>query len=304
MRFFSKNFQNYLELARFDKPAGALLLMWPCWFGVILAIQQQSGTIAESANFSWFTALTGLFYLLLFAIGSFLMRGAGCVVNDILDREIDKRVERTRNRPLASGKLTLKQAYIFLGLLLVIGFLIWICLDKTARIISFVGLGMACAYPLMKRITNYPQVFLGLTFNIGSLVGYAAIAGKLEFPAYLLYIGCIFWTVAYDTIYAHQDIEDDIKTGVKSTAISFGKWNKLIIFVCFAMFYKMVELSAKQAGASATETIFLLPTLIHMTWQILAVNLKNPQDCMAKFKSNAYVTGILVFLGLVISLTM
>ncbi len=262
--------------------------MWPCWFGIILASSHDT------------SYLTVLFYLFLFAIGSFVMRGAGCVINDIFDKDLDAQVERTKNRPLASGSLTLKQAYIFLGLLLITGFAIWLFLNQTAKAISFVGLGMACIYPLMKRLTKYPQIFLGFTFNIGALVGYAAIAGKLEFTSYIIYIGCIFWTIAYDTIYAHQDIEDDIKASIKSTAISFGKWNKLIIFLCFIIFYKMIEISAKFSGNTSSETIFLFPSLLYMAWQTLSVNLKNPQDCMAKFKSNAYILGCLIFISLLI----
>lgn len=289
MRIFPLNIQNYLELARFDKPAGALLLMWPCWFGVIIAAYQNAD------------ALTVLFYLLLFATGSFVMRGAGCLVNDIIDKDLDAQVERTKTRPLPSGRLTLKQAYVFLGLLVSIGFCIWLCLNTPAKVISLIGLGMMCVYPLMKRISKYPQIFLGFTFNIGSLVAYAAITGQLQFTAYILYAGCIFWTIAYDTIYAHQDIEDDIKTGINSTAIAFGKWNKLIIFICFALFYKMTDIALGYTTADA-ETIFLLPALLQMAWQVLSVNLKDPQDCMEKFKSNAYIMGSLIFLSITIIL--
>ncbi len=283
-----KNFyhKDYYELARFDKPAGALLLMWPCWFGVILASQNQE-------------SVKTLLYLSLFAIGSFLMRGAGCVVNDIFDREIDKQVERTKNRPLSSGKLKLKQAYILLGLLICAGFSIWLFLNNSAKIISLVGMGMMCIYPLMKRITKYPQVFLGLTFNIGALVGYAVISGSVSFPAFMLYWGCVFWTIAYDTIYAHQDIKDDIKAGVKSTAITFGKYNKIIIAACFFLFIKLTIYAFFPKGYDYIDLFFLAPAILQIIWQIFAVDLNNEKDCMEKFKGNAYITGVLVFLGVV-----
>ena len=213
-----KKFTNYLELIRFNKPIGFLLLMWPCWFG--LSIQK-----IEVENL--------IYWLLIFLLGSFFMRSAGCIINDIIDRNIDKLVKRTQSRPIASKNVSLIEAMILLIIFLLLGFLILLNFNLHAIVCGLLSMPIVILYPFMKRITYWPQVFLGIAFSWGVLMVSAQFNQSLTFQFILLYIACVVWTLGYDTIYAYQDREDDIKQNVKSTATYFGENGRWFVNFCY-----------------------------------------------------------------------
>lgn len=272
-------------MARLDKPAGWLLLMWPCWFAVIL------GSDDYSINY---------YFLFLFALGSICLRGAGCVVNDIIDRKIDAQVERTKNRPLASGALNVRQALALLFVLLLGGLFVFVQLNSQAKILSLCAAGLAVVYPFVKRFFGYPQLFLGIVFNSGALIAWAQTSWGITNSAWLLYAGCVFWTIAYDTIYGHMDKKDDVKIGVRSSSISFGKGNRIVIIMCYAAFYALVATSA-QLVKFPSAWFLCTPTLMHTMYIALKVDFNDAEDCMEKFKDNAFITGFLYFASLYIS---
>ena len=213
-----KKFTNYLELIRFKKPIGFLLLMWPCWFSLSLLDLE-------------FKILT--IWLLLFSLGAFFMRSAGCIVNDIIDRNIDKSIRRTQLRPLAAKKMTVFEAIILLFFFLILSFFILLQFNLNSIIIGFLSIPFVVIYPFMKRITYWPQIILGITFSWGVLIVSTEFYGYITFQFSILYIGCIFWTLGYDTIYAYQDREDDIKHNIKSTAVYLGKKGRLFVNTCY-----------------------------------------------------------------------
>ena len=263
----------YIRLARLDNPTGIWLLFIPCCFGLLLA---------KASNPSLF---------ILFLIGAVAMRSAGCVLNDILDKDIDSQVARTKKRPLASGELSSKQAEIFLAILLLIGFLVLINLNIVAIILGFLVVPLVAFYPKTKRITYFPQLFLGITFNWGVLMGYAAATGSISIEAIILYMGCVFWTLAYDTIYALQDIEDDERIGIHSTAITFGKnWRGLcaVFYMLFIAFFILAS------GVS----IFTIIAFAMLFWQLKYTSRRSPTLCLQAFKSNVWV-GVMLILSLV-----
>lgn len=265
----------YLYLLRLDRPVGIWLLLLPSLWSIALS----TGGIA---NFT----LDTIRILVLFSIGAIVMRGAGCVINDLWDRDLDKLVERTKNRPLASGVITPKQGYAFLATLLLIGFIILLQFNYTTILLGFVTIPLIATYPLMKRITWWPQAFLGLTFNFGALMGWSAVSGTISITAIALYIGGIFWTIAYDTIYAHQDKEDDAMAGIKSTARLFGKNSKIWIslFLVITLFcFGYALLIAK--SFSLALLLMILPAL-HAAWQIKSWNPNDNQSSLSIFKSN------------------
>jgi 4-hydroxybenzoate polyprenyltransferase len=257
----------YLRLGRFDKPVGIWLLLWPCWWSLILA-----------------RADVGLF--LLFGIGATAMRAAGCVVNDIVDRRLDAAVERTRDRPLASGELALPQALGFLGLLLAIGLAVLVQLGIEAIALGAAALPLVALYPLMKRITWWPQAFLGITFNWGALLGWTAATGSLAWTPILLYAAGIAWTLGYDTIYAHQDKEDDAAVGIKSSARLLGERTRPWLGAFYAVALVGIALAGVAAGLGWTYVIALAPAAAQLAWQVARVDLDRPPDCHAKFRSN------------------
>ncbi len=270
----------YFRLLRLHQPVGIFLLLWPCWWAIALA----SGGIPSAR------------LLLLFALGATVMRGAGCIINDIADRDFDRHVERTRTRPLASGEVTVtKAAILFAGLLLIA---LCIALSMNAAVVEYAALSLVLvvAYPFMKRITWWPQAFLGLTFNWGALLGWVAVRGRLELPAFLLYAGGIFWTLGYDTIYAHQDKADDIKIGVKSTALKLQKHSKLWI----ALFYALAILCWAACGVAAERHGLYYAGLslvaLHFLGQVYRLDIDNPYNCVQMFRSNS-VLGLILFLG-------
>lgn len=270
----------YSRLARLDKPVGIWLLYIPCLFGLLLA---------QSVDAWLYVA---------FFFGSVLMRSAGCVINDMFDRKIDAQVERTKNRPLASGELNLREALTFLSLLLAASLGILFTLPIMAVVLGFAIVPFVVSYPLMKRFTHYPQLFLGITFNFGVLVAYAAATAEIASAPVILYLGCIFWTVAYDTIYALQDVEDDMRIGVKSTAISFAKHFHLYTGICFALFLTAFYVAAKQAEVFSPLTISaLILCSIGMAYQTIIATPKKPELCLMLFKMNV-VLGFVLASGL------
>jgi 4-hydroxybenzoate polyprenyltransferase len=270
----------YLRLARIHAPIGTWLLLFPGWWSITLAA--APGDLPDGKM------------LVLFAIGALVMRGAGCTVNDIVDRDIDAKVARTANRPLASGRLSLKQALIFLALQLAVGFIILLQLAPFAIKLGILSLLLVVAYPFMKRITWWPQAFLGITFNWGALLGYAAVTNDLSWPPVLLYIAGFFWTLFYDTIYAHQDKEDDALIGVKSTARYFGDRTRtwLTGFAIVTVLLLMGVVSTASLGWVAK--LGVIGVALHLAWQTIACDFDNPADCKSKFNSNRFIGWILL----------
>lgn len=258
---------------RLHQPVGIWLLLWPCWWSLAFAGERQ-----------W------LLYVV-FALGAVVMRAAGCIINDMHDREFDAQVERTKNRPLASGEVSMREAFVLLALLLAMGGAVAIFLGKAVLIWSLASLPLVVTYPLMKRITWWPQLFLGLTFNWGALLGAVAVHGAVTQQALLLYAACVFWTLGYDTIYAHQDKQDDAKIGVKSTARRLGCFTKPFVFACYALFAGVFFLLVQPERWTM---VLMICTALHLLWQVVAVNLELPGSCRKTFASNA-VMGWLLF---------
>ena len=282
---FKDDLKPYIELARLDKPAGFLLLFWPCSWAIIMA----SGLSAIN-----------YFYIVLFFIGAVAMRGAGCVVNDIIDRDIDAKTERTKGRPLASGRLSVSDASALLVVLCIVGLFVLLNINITAQIYALAAFAMAAIYPFTKRFFSLPQIFLGIAFNSGALVAWAAVTGYISYAAFMLYLAGIFWTIGYDTIYGHQDKKDDLQTGVRSTAISFGKYSRNIIWTCFALSYGLFTYAATISGFDIA-TFFCLPAIFHLLKIVKRINLDNPSECLKAFQDIAFINGFLFFIGLYIS---
>ncbi len=268
---------EYLKLIRLHQPTGIFLLLWPCLWGLALA--------NGSNNIQLF---------ILFIVGSVVMRSAGCIINDIIDIEIDKKVERTKNRPLAKGTVSIKEATTLLVFLLSCALIIFMRLNMLAKIIALISLILVIAYPFMKRITYWPQLFLGFTFNIGVLIGYSQASGKLDLAAILLYLAGIFWTLGYDTIYGYQDIKYDLVIGVKSSAIAIGKYPKRILALIYGFMIICIVISLFLKNVSSLTYISLIfPTAI-LLWQISTLQINNANNCLVRFKSNTYV-GLMIF---------
>ena len=275
----------YAKLVRLDRPIGTYLLAWPCFWSVALAAPAG--------------ALPDAYMLSLFGAGSLLLRGAGCTVNDLWDRDIDKLVARTRNRPIASGAVSPLSALVFLSGQLGAGLIILLQLNDFSKVLGASSLGLVAVYPLMKRITNWPQAFLGLTFNWGALLGWAAVHGSLEPTVVLpLYASGALWTLLYDTIYAHQDKADDIKVGVKSTALHFGGNTKTYLAGFGGLSIAALCASGAAAGVGWPFYAGLGAAASHLAWQVADVDLDDRDDCAAKFKSNSVYGGI-VFAAIV-----
>lgn len=267
----------YLRLSRLDRPIGFWLLFWPCAMGVGLAAVAQPPT--------------GFDYraLVLFLIGSIAMRGAGCTLNDLVDHDIDAQVERTRSRPIPSGQVSKRNAAIWLIAQCLVGLVILLQFNAFTIQLGIASLVLVVIYPFMKRITWWPQLFLGLAFSYGALLGWTNTFGALYAPAFYLYAGAILWTIGYDTIYALQDIEDDAMVGVKSTARLFGQHAKLII----ALFYAGAFALWLQAGLSASGWLNFvyasIPAALILIWQVVTLDPASPANCLKRFKANHYV---------------
>ena len=278
----------FIELTRLKKPIGFMLLFWPCIWGLTLVYDFNS-----SIN-NYFL------YSLLFLAGSVLMRSAGCIVNDIADKNFDKKVERTKNRPIASGKVSVKLALIYSIILCGLAFLILINFNKFTIYMALISMPMAFTYPLMKRFTYWPQLFLGITFNYGLVLAWISINNTISIVPIMFYFGAIFWTLGYDTIYGYQDIKDDEIIGVKSTSIKFKNNPKIFITLCYIIFF----ISLITIGILMHFKIFyfvgLIVTLLHLiVYQIKNLNVNDPRECLKKFKSNNFL-GLIIFLNILI----
>ncbi len=276
--------KKYLNLIRADKPIGTWLLFLPCLFGLALVSKNQNIDVIYFA---------GLFF-----IGSFLMRSSGCIINDIWDRNFDKNVQRTKNRPIASGTISVKAAVIFLIILLSLAFLILLQFNLPTIILGFISLVFVAFYPMMKRLTFYPQIFLGLTFNLGILFSSTAILGKITLASFLLYLSGVIWTIIYDSFYAYQDVEDDLKIGVKSTAIKFGSHPQKILFTLTVIYFLLLILVGLISSLEFAYFPLILLATAHLVCQIKTCNFKDGKSCLKKFKSNFWV-GIIVLTAII-----
>jgi len=270
----------YALLARFDRPIGWWLLFWPCAWGVALA----GGAIGRWDLLLWLL------------LGSIAMRGAGCVYNDIVDRDLDRQVARTRSRPLASGAVSLKAAWIWLGILCLIGLLVWLQINGTAKLVALGSLALVAAYPFMKRITWWPQAWLGLVFSWGALVGWLAIDPAFHWSMVLLYVGSIFWVIGYDTIYALQDREDDALVGIRSSALRLGenlRFGVLLFYLIALVSWGAAFWLLRPQGLGLAA---LAPMALHLLWQVATLKKADGDDALAKFRSNRFA-GLLMFLA-------
>ncbi|RTL48391.1 MAG: 4-hydroxybenzoate octaprenyltransferase [Bradyrhizobiaceae bacterium] len=275
----------YLRLARMDRPIGSWLLLIPCLWSAALA----AGVAHSVRDLAW--------VIVLFAIGAFVMRGAGCTWNDITDRDLDARVERTRSRPIPAGQVNVKEAYVFLIAQLAAGFLVLLQFNRFAVMTGIASLGVVAIYPFMKRITYWPQVVLGLAFSWGALMGFAVILGRIDASSLLLYAGSIAWVIGYDTIYAHQDTDDDALIGVKSTALLFGPRTRAMLMVFYGLAVTLIALSLHAAGAGWPSYLGLAAFAAHLAWQIARTDIRDPGLCLRVFRSNRDA-GLLLFAGL------
>ena len=278
-----KQLNLFIELTRLKKPIGFMLLFWPCAWGLTLAYD-----FSNSLN-NYF------FYLFLFFMGSVLMRSAGCIVNDISDKEFDKKVERTKNRPIASGNVSVKLGLLYTIILCSIAFLVLINFNNLTIILALGSMPLAFTYPLMKRFTYWPQLFLGITFNYGLVLGWTAIQGEIDAVAIIFYFGAIFWTLGYDTIYGFQDIKDDEIIGVKSTSIKFKKKPKLFLTTCYLLFLISLILVSFIMKFNLMSYFFILISAVHLFFfQIYNFNYQDPKTCLKIFKSNNFFGAIVL----------
>ena len=277
----------YAQLMRLDRPIGWWLLLLPCWWALVL------GQIAIGGGWP------NLWHGFLFLLGAIVMRGAGCTLNDMADRDFDARVERTKNRPIASGRVSRKQALVFLALLSLIGLVVLLQFNWFSVLLGAASLVIVFIYPFMKRVTHWPQAVLGLAFNWGALVGWSVTHAALAPAALLLYAGGVAWTLAYDTIYAHQDKEDDILVGVKSTALLFGAQTRSWLVGFFGLSIVLMALALWQAGAGALSYLGLAAAAAHAIWQTTSFDHANSGLCLKLFKSNR-TFGLLFLLGLLL----
>jgi 4-hydroxybenzoate polyprenyltransferase len=282
LRFLPAWTHPYAQLARWDRPVGTWLLFWPCAWSVSLAAQMQEHQFD----------LVPLAMIAAFWLGAFFMRGAGCTLNDMADVAFDAAVERTAGRPLPSGRVTRKQAAVFMVLQALGGLVVVLQFNLPTIALSFAALVIVALYPFAKRVTNWPQLVLGLAFNWGALVGWSAWYGQIALPAVLLYLAGIAWTLGYDTIYAHQDKSDDAIVGVKSTALLFG--DKTLVWVSgfYALTWVLLVAAGLSAGAGAVFLLLMLAAGGHLIWQVRASNIDDQAQCLKIFKSNVQFGGL------------
>ena len=275
----------FIDLTRLNKPIGFMLLFWPCSWSLAFAN-------IENSNFNLF-----LYYLLLFFLGSVLMRSAGCIFNDIVDKDFDKNVKRTKNRPIAAGRISILHALIYVLMLCIIAFFILIQFNMLTIFLGLGSMVLAFSYPFMKRITYWPQLFLGITFNWGIIMAWTAFNNNITPEIVLLYLSAIFWTLGYDTLYGAQDMSDDEIIGVKSTSIKFK--NNMKIFVTFSYFISIgfIVFLFKNFIGQNIFTIFLLMFVISLLYQLLALKKNDPNQYLKLFKTNN-ISGLLLFIGI------
>jgi len=279
-----KQLNLFIELSRLKKPIGFMLLFWPCAWGLTLAYD-----FSNNLN-NYF------FYLTLFFLGSVLMRSAGCIVNDILDKEFDKKVIRTKNRPIASGKVSIMLGSIYTIFLCLIALLVLLNFNTFTIILALGSMPLAFSYPLMKRYTYWPQLFLGITFNYGLILGWVCVNNQINLIPIILYIGAIFWTLGFDTIYGYQDLKDDEIIGIKSTSIQFKKNPKLFLIICYLIFMISLFLVGFFMKFNTIFYFFILMPIIHLFfYQIYNFNYKDPKNCLKIFKTNNLFGAIVLF---------
>jgi 4-hydroxybenzoate polyprenyltransferase len=275
----------YLRLSRLDRPIGSWLLLMPCWWSAALAagIAHDAGRLP--------------FILVMFFVGAFAMRGAGCTWNDITDRDLDAQVERTRSRPIPAGQVSVPQAAVFLVLQALVGLAVLLQFNRFAVGCGIASLVIVAVYPFMKRITYWPQIVLGLAFSWGALMGFAVTLGRIDTTALVLYAGSIAWVIGYDTIYAHQDTEDDALIGIKSTALLFGARTRPALMAFYGLAVALIGVALALAGAGWMAWIGLAAFALHLVWQIRRLEIGDPALCLRLFKSNRDA-GLLLFAGL------
>jgi len=279
----------FIDLTRLRKPIGYMLLFWPCAWGLTLAYDFSNN------NKIYF------FFLFLFFLGAVLMRSAGCIVNDILDKEFDKKVFRTKDRPIASDQISIKIAITYVLVLCFSALLVLLNFNTITIFLALISMPLAFTYPLMKRFTYWPQLFLGITFNYGLLLGWTSVNEDLDFIPILLYLGAIFWTLGYDTIYGFQDIKDDEIIGLKSTSIKFKKKPYIFLFTCYIFLFLVLIVLGILKDFNIFYYAFGLIIMYHLFfYQLKSVDIKNPVNCLKIFKSNNFF-GFLVFVQLLIS---
>jgi len=281
------HFNLFIELTRIKKPIGFMLLFWPCSWGLVLAVDLKS-------NIEIF-----IYYLFLFMCGSILMRSAGCIINDIVDKNFDKKVKRTKNRPIASGKISVVHGLIYASILCLVALIVLLQFNKLTILLALISMPLAFTYPLMKRITYWPQLFLGVTFNYGLILAWTSINNEISIHPILFYMGAIFWTLGYDTVYGFQDIKDDEIIGVKSTSIKFKKNPKIFLTFC----YLLTFITIFTLGIIMEFNLFYYIGLILIGYlffnQIIIFNKNNAKICLKIFKSNNLL-GLIIFLNIFI----
>ncbi len=276
----------YLRLARLDRPIGSWLLLMPCWWSVGLA-----GMRADHFPSLW--------HIVLFFIGAFAMRGAGCTWNDLVDRNLDGLVERTRSRPIPSGQVSVAQASLFMVLQALVGFVVLLQFNRFTIYVGLLSLAVIVIYPFMKRITYWPQIVLGLAFSWGALMGWPAAFGRLDAPAFVLYAGSIAWVIGYDTIYAHQDREDDLLIGIKSTALLFGARTAPMLAAFYTAAVVLIAIAGLMAGGGLIFLIGMIAFAAHLAWQVLRLDINNSAHCLKLFKSNRDA-GLILFAAMLL----
>jgi len=278
-----EKFQIFIQLTRLNKPIGFLLLFWPCAWGLTLGY--------------YFSNETALYfkYIILFFLGSILMRSAGCIFNDIVDRDFDKKIERTRNRPIASGKISVSESFVYVVVLCLLALSILFQFNKLTIILGMSSMLLAFTYPFMKRITYWPQLFLGLTFNWGIIMGWTALTNILTIEPFVLYVAAIFWTLGYDTIYGLQDIRDDEIIGVKSTSIKFKNNVKIFVASCYCLCILFILIMFLMIKIDKYLLLILIPFIASLIYQIKTFQIDDPKSCLVTFKNNNF-SGLLLFI--------
>ena len=278
----------FIELTRLKKPIGYMLLFWPCAWGLTIAYDFSN------------EIKTYIYHLVLFLIGSILMRSAGCIVNDIADKEFDKKVFRTKNRPIASNKITIKKGIIYALILCFLAFLVLIQFNNKTIFLALCSMPLAFLYPLMKRYTYWPQLFLGITFNYGLILGWTSMKSEISIIPILFYFGAIFWTLGYDTIYGFQDIKDDEIIGLKSTSIKFKNSPKKFLFIAYTLFlFSLAILGSMLKFKFIFYLLMIIPTLHLLVFQVISFNKKDPINCLKLFKSNNFL-GFIILINLIV----
>ena len=282
-----KHLKIFVELTRLNKPIGFMLLFWPCSWGLALAY-------SENQNLNLF-----LYYLILFFLGSVLMRSAGCIFNDIVDKDFDKKVKRTKNRPIASGQINVKQSFIYVLILCALAFLILIQFNYLTIILGLSSMLLAFSYPFMKRITYWPQLFLGITFNWGIIMAWSSITNEISLEIVLLYLSAIFWTLGYDTIYGAQDMSEDEIIGLKSTSIKFKNYIKLFVGISYLITVILITYTFRDKIGINFFSILLFLFIITLFYQIFKFNKKKPKTCLKMFKLNN-ISGLTLLISLLL----